>query len=325
MNNYGWLSPEGEFIKVNPSEDSHLTSAQDICADEYNKHFMDGDQAMNYLYDKAWTRVTRSDGEIYMSVYLYDKAKSSIIEFVSKNFKNKIVNVYDNNNGRMRFTGKGFMYLDTGLNEYNSPQTNKGLYGWLSPDGEFYEAEFQHHDTTAYNIVKKQYKDDYKKIENLLGRKQDTFTFLFLKGWTRIAYDTFEYCNKKAIDSIIEIVSKHYKNIDIDIWKCEINPGGEYKDNGVKCMFRGRGYEFLEKGINENKLSLKRICEEMQLHGLAQKQNKNEDDFDPEELQKGIGIEMEHTDDEETAKQIALDHLTENPKYYTDLENAGID
>lgn len=258
MNNYGWLSPTGEFIKVDKSTDSHLTSAQDICELHYKQEFQTGDEAMNYLYDRAWTRITFSQNEIFMSVLKYDKAKSSIIEFVSKNFKNMTVNVYDNNHGRMRYTGVGSEYLNSGLNEYNGPQTNKGLYGWLSPSGQFYEAEFQHHDTAAYNIVKKQYKNDYNSVAKLLGKKQDTFTFLFLKGWTRIAYDTFEYCNKKAVDSIIEVVSKHYKNLYIDIWRCVIQHGGEYDDNGLKCVFRGKGSEFLEQGMNENKLSLKK-------------------------------------------------------------------
>ena len=42
--------------------------------------------------------------------------------------------------------------------------------------------------------------------------------------------------------------------------------------------------------------------------------------YDPEELEKGIKVEMEHTDDPEEAKRIALDHLLENPKYYSKLE-----
>jgi hypothetical protein len=33
---------------------------------------------------------------------------------------------------------------------------------------------------------------------------------------------------------------------------------------------------------------------------------------------------MEHTDDEEIAREIAMDHLTEDPKYYTKLIRAGL-
>ena len=38
-----------------------------------------------------------------------------------------------------------------------------------------------------------------------------------------------------------------------------------------------------------------------------------------DEFKKGISVEMEHTTDREVAKEIALDHLYEDPKYYTKL------
>jgi hypothetical protein len=39
----------------------------------------------------------------------------------------------------------------------------------------------------------------------------------------------------------------------------------------------------------------------------------------------GIRVEMEHTDDLNKAKKIALDHLAENPFYYTALKLSGIE
>lgn len=38
------------------------------------------------------------------------------------------------------------------------------------------------------------------------------------------------------------------------------------------------------------------------------------------QLRKGIKVELEHTDDPDVAKEIAMDHLYEDPKYYTKLE-----
>lgn len=38
-----------------------------------------------------------------------------------------------------------------------------------------------------------------------------------------------------------------------------------------------------------------------------------------EQLQMGIKVEMEHTDDPKQAIEIAMDHLTESPEYYTKL------
>jgi len=45
----------------------------------------------------------------------------------------------------------------------------------------------------------------------------------------------------------------------------------------------------------------------------------------PGELRMGIRVEMEHTDDPKKAEKIALDHLAENPFYYTALKLAGVE
>lgn len=45
----------------------------------------------------------------------------------------------------------------------------------------------------------------------------------------------------------------------------------------------------------------------------------DDDDVDPYELKKGILVEMEHTTNKNIAKEIALDHLSEDPSYYTKL------
>jgi hypothetical protein len=45
----------------------------------------------------------------------------------------------------------------------------------------------------------------------------------------------------------------------------------------------------------------------------------------PGELRMGIRVEMEHTEDMDKAKKIALDHLAENPFYYTALKLSGIE
>ena len=44
-----------------------------------------------------------------------------------------------------------------------------------------------------------------------------------------------------------------------------------------------------------------------------------DDQFDEYELNMGIDIEMEHTDDKNIAKEIAKDHLSEIDDYYTRL------
>lgn len=45
-----------------------------------------------------------------------------------------------------------------------------------------------------------------------------------------------------------------------------------------------------------------------------------EEDVDPKELEMGIKVEMEHTKDPETAKDISFDHLEECENYYSRLK-----
>lgn len=50
-----------------------------------------------------------------------------------------------------------------------------------------------------------------------------------------------------------------------------------------------------------------------------------ESEVDPFELKKGISVEMEHTQDSAKAKIIALQHLAEDPRYYTKLSKIGLE
>lgn len=55
------------------------------------------------------------------------------------------------------------------------------------------------------------------------------------------------------------------------------------------------------------------------------KNKKQEFLVNPVELSMGIKVEMEHTDDPKKAEKIAMDHLKENPSYYSQLKLSGID
>lgn len=52
--------------------------------------------------------------------------------------------------------------------------------------------------------------------------------------------------------------------------------------------------------------------------GLAA--GKKPSDFDPEQLKAGMKVEMEHTNNKNMAREIAMDHLTEDPNYYKKLK-----
>jgi hypothetical protein len=47
-------------------------------------------------------------------------------------------------------------------------------------------------------------------------------------------------------------------------------------------------------------------------------------DFDPRALRAGIATELEHTSSRAVAREIAMDHLVEDPDYYVKLKEAGL-
>ena len=48
------------------------------------------------------------------------------------------------------------------------------------------------------------------------------------------------------------------------------------------------------------------------------------EDVDPKEFLVGTAVEGEHSDDKAYAQEIALDHLAENPKYYSEGMKKGL-
>ena len=65
------------------------------------------------------------------------------------------------------------------------------------------------------------------------------------------------------------------------------------------------------------------LAKDMSLEDLCKKHNTSLEELTAE-LHKGIKVEKEHTDSDSMAKEIAMDHLTEDPKYYTKIAKAGL-
>jgi hypothetical protein len=62
------------------------------------------------------------------------------------------------------------------------------------------------------------------------------------------------------------------------------------------------------------------LAKGMDIYDIANMHKVDIDDLD-KELQAGIKVEMEHTSDKSVAERIALDHLYEDPNYYTKLKD----
>ena len=56
-------------------------------------------------------------------------------------------------------------------------------------------------------------------------------------------------------------------------------------------------------------------------HTLTDSYEKSVIDFKPDQILKGMKVEMEHTNDPGIALEITMDHLTENQDYYDYLED----
>lgn len=67
-------------------------------------------------------------------------------------------------------------------------------------------------------------------------------------------------------------------------------------------------------GGKGDKMTVEKIAEK---HGVSVEHIKKQFDM-------GVKVEREHSKIPEEAKEIALDHLTENPNYYTKLKSAGL-
>lgn len=66
--------------------------------------------------------------------------------------------------------------------------------------------------------------------------------------------------------------------------------------------------DYLKGGLSDNKT----------LNDIAKKHNVSIDEL-TKEFELGLKVELEHTNDENIAKEITMDHLYEMPNYYSEL------
>ena len=109
---------------------------------------------------------------------------------------------------------------------------------------------------------------------------------------------------------------------DVD-WVAE----GNDEDDELEAMIKKMEQE---KEGEEAIMSQFDPMEEELNEGRKKKKKESEDELhpnqiNPHELRMGIQVELEHTDELDVAKKIALDHLAENPFYYTQLKLSGVD
>jgi hypothetical protein len=109
-----------------------------------------------------------------------------------------------------------------------------------------------------------------------------------------------------------------------DSW-LEITPDHLYRGEEEEAEEEEGSFDKISPPIDPTPMSLKEAVTKRYLArkdripgGLGDKARKK--DFDPKQVAKGIKVELEHTKDKAIAEEIALDHLTEDPRYYDKLE-----
>lgn len=129
------------------------------------------------------------------------------------------------------------------------------------------------------------------------------------------------------IENVINIIKK-YRQVGLDL-------NGEFSaENLAFKALRTKGiikklYARLQK-LHSDRLSLPESKgnlldkPEMTITQLAAKHRVSKEHIN-DQLSKGIKVEMEHTSKYDVAKEIALDHLAEDPNYYTKLDKVDLE
>jgi|LauGreDrversion4_2_1035121.scaffolds.fasta_scaffold11092_5 hypothetical protein len=122
-------------------------------------------------------------------------------------------------------------------------------------------------------------------------------------------YDKGTYSTKKAVSIFVSGKPNASRNQILD----------DLGDMGYNDAWEVMDHFKLElEGVNEADVVPGGLAKGLSLNDIAEKHGVSVDMM-VAEFKKGIAVEMEHTTDREVAKEITLDHLFEDPKYYDKL------
>lgn len=147
------------------------------------------------------------------------------------------------------------------------------------------------------------------------SRKPDCIWSAKAWGWTEYLKRELDINIESLEDQFTSIASVADNNCDSfrrDTETCKKDGMGcPYEEDWEKCPK-------LKPGWKPEKPMKRKFKKDIVPGGKSE--GKPDSDFDPKQIEMGIKVEMEHTDDKDLAKEIAKDHLTEFPDYYTRLK-----
>ncbi len=207
-----------------------------------------------------------------------------------------------------------------------------GKEGWINLAKENY-------DITNYEKIKDNLGNVNLDFESLDPAKKKRFNRDFDNGSIEIPVVVkFGENDYDLLGGNTRLAGLLEKGINPKLWVVDITKNEDlnekwsqkYKDS-INCNnpkgFSQRAHCQGKKKMNESEVLKGGLADNKSLIQLAKKHNaKNIHQIDnlvkelKKQLEAGIKVEMEHTNNEAKAKEIAMDHLWEDPKYYTKLK-----
>ncbi len=207
-----------------------------------------------------------------------------------------------------------------------------GKEGWINLAKENY-------DITNYEKIKDNLGNVDLDFESLDPAKKKRFNRDFNDGSIEIPVVVkFSENDYDLLGGNTRLAGLLEKGINPKLWVVDITKNEDlnekwsqkYKDS-INCNnpkgFSQRAHCQGKKKMNESEVLKGGLADNKSLIQLAKKHNaKNIHQIDnlvkelKKQLEAGIKVEMEHTNSEAKAKEIAMDHLWEDPKYYTKLK-----
>lgn len=182
----------------------------------------------------------------------------------------------------------------------------------------------------AFNIAKEE-----TLTNDIWGKLENTESNEIQKGDTNAVMKIAKMYNKTSPKILAKAITKGEYNRPLIL-----NLGERYilvAGNTRLCTAAAIGVSpkvFIARinEMNESEKLKGGIADNKSLVQIAKKHNaKNYYQIDDmvkslkKQVEMGLPIEMDHTDDESKAKEIVYDHLWEDPKYYTKIKKADID
>ena len=307
---YGGKRELGE-IKIEKSEYNDLNKALEsgiVTEEQYNN-----------LLEKAWkkhpigTVITRKDGQKYKKISETGNSTQDW-KLVSKDKVGNKKDGSEQSGEAKQVDSKNTNQSKENLSESAKNASETALNNAIkqSPDPEVRQS--------AHEELKRREEEEKPKEEKVNDESND------LEKLEEVKQKLL-----KKVDELSKLHKKLYSNMDIESPKSEEEKKSEKEIANIfseinsivlkkRNIIKEKGVKKSEevdiekakdqiKGGLADKLSIEQIAEK---HGVSVKSiNK--------QIKKGIKVEMEHTDDKDKAAEIAKDHLTEDPKYYTRL------